>query len=40
MAGGRQWISWLHIDDFLAIVRLALDDGSFSGTVHPPVPIR
>jgi NAD dependent epimerase/dehydratase family enzyme len=27
-------VSWLHIDDFLAVVCLALDDPSMSGIVH------
>jgi uncharacterized protein (TIGR01777 family) len=39
---GRQWVSWLHVDDFLAIVRAVLADGTFDGLVHAtsPNPIR
>ncbi len=42
IAGGRQWVSWIHIVDFLAIVRRALDDDSLSGVVHvtSPNPVR
>jgi uncharacterized protein (TIGR01777 family) len=42
VGNGRQWVSWLHIDDFLAAVRFALDDPSMSGIVHvtSPNPIR
>jgi uncharacterized protein (TIGR01777 family) len=39
---GRQWISWLHIDDYLAIVRRVVDDATLSGIVHAasPNPVR
>lgn len=39
---GKQWISWLHIDDFLAIVRRCIDDPALSGVVHAtsPRPVR
>jgi uncharacterized protein (TIGR01777 family) len=41
---GTQWVSWLHIDDWLAIVRLLLapDDPALSGIVHAtgPQPVR
>lgn len=42
IASGRQWISWLHIDDFLAIMRRALDDSTMSGVWHAtsPNPVR
>ncbi|RJL34545.1 TIGR01777 family oxidoreductase [Bailinhaonella thermotolerans] len=42
VGSGRQWVSWLHIDDLLAIVRLALDDPALSGVVHAtsPRPVR
>ena len=35
---GRQWVSWLHVDDFLAIIRRALDDAALSGVVHATSP--
>jgi uncharacterized protein len=39
---GRAWISWLHITDFLAIVRHCLDDRQLSGVLHAtgPHPVR
>jgi len=38
IASGRQWVSWLHIADFLRIVRYALDTPSLSGIVHVTSP--
>ena len=35
---GGQWISWLHVDDFLGIVRAALEDPELSGVVHATSP--
>ncbi|HEX6931081.1 MAG TPA: TIGR01777 family oxidoreductase [Streptosporangiaceae bacterium] len=35
---GNQWISWLHIDDFLAIVRFCLDDAGLAGVIHATSP--
>jgi uncharacterized protein (TIGR01777 family) len=42
IASGRQWVSWIHISDFLAVVRRALGDDSLSGVVHvtSPNPVR
>ncbi len=42
IASGRQWVSWIHITDFLAVVRRALDDGDLDGVVHvtSPNPVR
>jgi hypothetical protein len=42
MGSGRQWISWLHIDDLRAIVRRCVDDPALSGVVHAtsPNPVR
>ncbi|MFI6318981.1 TIGR01777 family oxidoreductase [Nonomuraea sp. NPDC050556] len=42
VGSGRQWVSWLHIDDLLAIVRRSLDDPELSGVVHAtsPHPVR
>jgi hypothetical protein len=42
ISAGQQWISWLHVDDFLEIVRKALDDPALAGVVHAtsPVPVR
>lgn len=35
---GDQWVSWIHVDDFLAAVRLVLDDASIDGVVHVTSP--
>ena len=42
VGSGRQWVSWLHIADLLAIVRRALDDPAVTGIVHAtsPHPVR
>ena len=38
MGSGTQWISWLHIEDFLAIIRFCLDDAGLAGVVHATSP--
>jgi uncharacterized protein (TIGR01777 family) len=35
---GSQWVSWLHIEDFLAIIRFCLDDTALAGVVHATSP--
>ncbi|MEU6081126.1 TIGR01777 family oxidoreductase [Streptomyces sp. NPDC047108] len=42
IADGRQWMSWLHIDDLLAVIRLALTDPGLTGVLHAtsPNPVR
>jgi uncharacterized protein len=42
IGSGRQWVSWLHIDDFLAIVEYALDRDEVSGVFNAtgPRPVR
>lgn len=42
IASGRQWISWIHIEDFLSVVERALEDDRLSGVVHvtSPNPVR
>lgn len=42
LGSGRQWLSWLHIADFLAIVRRCIDDAAMVGVVHAtsPYPVR
>jgi len=39
---GRQWVSWLHIDDFLAIIDRVIADPTLTGVVHAtsPKPVR
>lgn len=39
---GRQWVSWIHVDDLLGAVRHVLDDATLRGVVHvtAPNPVR
>jgi uncharacterized protein (TIGR01777 family) len=38
LAGGRQYMSWIHIDDEVGILLWALDDDKVSGTVNSTAP--
>lgn len=38
IAGGRQYMSWIHIDDEIGILLWALDNGEVSGTVNSTAP--
>ncbi|WP_204003937.1 epimerase [Virgisporangium aurantiacum] len=42
VGSGRQWVSWLHVADFLTIVRRSLDDPAMADVVHAtsPNPVR
>jgi uncharacterized protein len=42
IGNGRQWVSCLHIDDFLAITHRAITDDALAGVVHAtsPEPVR
>jgi uncharacterized protein (TIGR01777 family) len=42
IGGGRQWLSWLHIDDAVGLFLHALDDPGMSGPVNgvAPAPSR
>jgi uncharacterized protein len=42
IARGDQWVSWIHIDDFLAAVAYLVDRSEVDGVVHltAPNPIR
>lgn len=42
IASGTQWISWLHIDDFIGAVRFIIDTPQLNGTVHitSPSPLQ
>lgn len=35
---GRQWFSWLHLDDAVALIRLALDDARAEGVLNAVAP--
>ncbi len=38
IAGGRQYMSWIHVDDEVGILLWALDDERVSGTVNATAP--
>ncbi len=38
IAGGRQYMSWIHIDDEVGILLWALDDDAVSGTINATAP--
>ena len=38
VAGGAQYVSWIHVDDLVAIVRTALADERWSGPVNGTAP--
>ncbi len=38
IAGGRQYVSWIHIDDEIGILLWALDNEAVSGTVNSTAP--
>jgi uncharacterized protein (TIGR01777 family) len=38
LAGGRQYVSWIHIDDEVGILLWALDDEKVSGTINATAP--
>lgn len=35
---GRQWVSWLHVADFQAVIRACLADQTLAGIVHATSP--
>lgn len=38
LGNGRQWFTWIHIDDIVGIYRLALEDARMSGPVNAVAP--
>ena len=38
ISGGDQWISWIHVDDFLRAVQFIRDHHEVAGTVHVTAP--
>jgi uncharacterized protein len=38
LAGGNQYLAWIHIDDEIAILLWALDDEGVSGTINAAAP--
>lgn len=42
LAGGKHWMSWIHVEDYVELVCWALEDGQAQGAVNAvaPHPIR
>ena len=38
IGSGRQWFSWVHVDDLVVIYRLALTDPSLAGAINAAAP--
>jgi uncharacterized protein (TIGR01777 family) len=38
VAGGRQYVSWIHVDDLVGIVLAALADGRWTGPINATAP--
>jgi uncharacterized protein len=38
LAGGRQWMSWIHLDDLISLIRFAVDNPSASGAFNATAP--
>ena len=42
LGDGRQWMSWIHIDDVVRIIERVIDDSSLTGAINAvaPAPVR
>jgi uncharacterized protein (TIGR01777 family) len=42
LGSGRQWMSWIHLDDHVALILRAIDDDAVRGAVNAvaPNPVR
>jgi uncharacterized protein len=38
VAGGRQYVSWIHVDDLVGVIRAALSDERWAGPVNGTAP--
>jgi uncharacterized protein (TIGR01777 family) len=38
IGSGEQWVSWIHVDDFLRAVQFVIDDAAIEGIVHLTAP--
>ena len=38
IGSGEQWLSWIHVDDEVGIIRHALENGSVSGPLNLTAP--
>ncbi len=39
VAGGRQYIPWIHAEDVVGIMRAALEDGRWNGAANATAPV-
>jgi NAD dependent epimerase/dehydratase family enzyme len=42
IGGGRQWLPWIHLDDVVGLLQLALDEPGIAGPMNgtAPAPVR
>jgi len=38
LGSGRQWMSWIHLEDLLALIIRAIDDPTFAGAINAVAP--
>ena len=38
VGSGRQWMSWIHVEDVASAIRFAIDNSSLSGPVNATAP--
>ncbi len=38
LGSGRQWMSWIHVDDLVALIRHAIEEPALSGAVNATAP--
>jgi uncharacterized protein (TIGR01777 family) len=38
VAGGKQWIPWIHVDDVVGMITSALDDARWEGAINAVAP--
>lgn len=38
IASGKQWMSWIHLDDLVSLIRFALENPSLNGAVNASAP--
>lgn len=39
LGSGRQWMSWIHIDDVIGMIETAIDDAGWEGPVNAVAPV-
>jgi len=38
MGNGKQWMSWIHLDDIVGMIRFAIDNESINGAINGTAP--